>query len=133
MLTKLAVSGYRSLRDVKLALGPVTLVTGANGAGESNLYKALKLLADVAQGNIIRSLAYEGGLSSTLWAGPETISASVRRGDYPVQGTVRKGPISLKLGFAGDDYGYAIDLGLPAPPLPASYFSRDPVIKTEAL
>jgi predicted ATPase len=50
-----------------------------------------------------------------------------------VQGTVRKGPISLKLGFAGGDYGYAIDLGLPAPPPPASYFSRDPVIKTEAL
>jgi predicted ATPase len=108
-------------------------VTGANGAGKSNLYKALRLLADVAQGNIIRSLAFEGGLSSTLWAGPETIAASVRRGDYPVQGTVRKGPVSLKLGFAGDDYGYAIDLGLPAPPPPASYFSRDPVIKAEAL
>jgi predicted ATPase len=131
MLTKLAVHGYRSLRDVKLALGPVTLVTGPNGAGKSNLYKALRLLADVAQGNVIRSLAFEGGLSSTLWAGPETIAASVRRGDYPVQGTTRKGPVSLKLGFAGDDYGYAIDLGLPAPP--ASSFSRDPVIKAEAL
>ena len=103
MLTKLAVHGYRSLRDVKLALGPVTLITGANGSGKSNLYKALRLLADVAQGNIIRSLAYEGGLSSTLWAGPETIAAGVRRGDYPVQGTARKGPISLKLGFAGND------------------------------
>jgi predicted ATPase len=133
MLTKLAVHGYRSLRDVKLALGPVTLVTGPNGAGKSNLYKALRLLADVAQGNVIRSLAFEGGLSSTLWAGPETIAASVRRGYYPVQGTARKGPVNLKLGFAGDDYGYAIDLGLPAPPPPASYFSRDPVIKTEAL
>jgi predicted ATPase len=55
----------------------------------------------------------------------------VRRGDYPVQGTARKEPISLKLGFAGDDYGYAIDLGLPPPP--SGYFGRDPVIKTEAL
>ncbi len=132
MITKLAVSGYRSLRDVKLALGQVTLITGPNGAGKSNLYKALRLLADVGQGNIIRSLAFEGGLSSTLWAGPESISAAVRRGDYPVQGTVRKGPVSLKLGFAGDDYGYAIDLGLP-PPKPPSAFSRDPEIKTEAL
>ena len=42
---------------------------------------------------------------------------------------MRKGPISLKLGFAGDDYGYAIDLGLPTPS--SSQFSRDPAIKTE--
>ena len=133
MLTKLAVSGYRSLRDIKLALGPVTLVTGPNGAGKSNLYKALRLLADVAQGNVVRSLAYEGGLTSTLWAGPETIAASVRRGDFPVQGTARKGPASLKLGFAGNGYGYAIDLGFPTPSPPPYYFSLDPVIKAEAL
>jgi predicted ATPase len=108
----------------------VTIVTGPNGAGKSNLYKALRLLADVAQGRAIRSLALEGGLSSTLWAGPETISASVRRGEYAVQGTARKGPISLKLGFGGEDYGYAIDLGLPSS---KGAFSRDPEIKAEAL
>ena len=34
---------------------------------------------------------------------------------HAVQGTRRKGPISLKLGFASDDFGYAIDLGLPTP------------------
>jgi hypothetical protein len=26
-----------------------------------------------------------------------------------LQGTVRKDPISLRLGFASDDFGYAID------------------------
>jgi predicted ATPase len=132
MLTKLAIHGYRSLREIKLQLGPLTLVTGPNGAGKSNLYKALRLLADVAQGRVIRSLAWEGGLSSTLWAGPETIAASVRRGEHSVQGLARKNPVSLKLGFAGDDYGYAIDLGLP-PAVPPSAFSRDPEIKAEAL
>jgi predicted ATPase len=48
-----------------------------------------------------------------------------------VQGTVRKASLSLKLGFAGDDYGYAIDLGLPQPS--SSAFARDPEIKVEAL
>jgi predicted ATPase len=134
MITKLAVSGYRSLRDIKLNIGPVTLVTGPNGTGKSNIYKALRLLADVAQGDVIRSLAHEGGLSSTLWAGPTTIAASVKRGDYPVQGTARRVPVSLKLGFAGDDYGYAIDLGLPIPPPEGrKFFARDPEIKCEAL
>jgi predicted ATPase len=48
-----------------------------------------------------------------------------------VQGTVRTGPISLKLGFAADDFGYAIDLGQPVPS--SSMFARDPEIKVEAL
>src|SRR5215471_13193347 len=61
------------------------------------------------------SLARGGGFGSTLWAGPNEFSRSVLRGDYPVQGTVCEGPISLRLGFAGDEFGYAIDLGLPIP------------------
>src|ERR1700726_2117927 len=131
MITKVAISGYRSLRDVRLALGALNVVTGANGSGKSSLYRALRLLADVAQGRIIQSLAGEGGLHSTLWAGPESFAGSVKRGRHPVQGPARKGPISLKLGFAGEDYGYAIDLGLPQ--TCGSAFARDPEIKAESL
>src|SRR5262245_22156992 len=130
MITTIAISGYRSLRDVRIALGPLNVVTGANGSGKSSLYRALRLLADVAQGRIVQSLATEGGLHSTLWAGPETFGRAVKRGEHPVQGTGRKGPVSLKLGFSGTDYGYAIDLGLPIPS--GSEFSRDPEIKAES-
>lgn len=131
MISKLAISGYRSLRECVLALGAINVVTGPNGAGKSNVYRALRLLGDIAQGRIIQSLAREGGLNSTLWAGPEAFSSAMKRGDMPVQGTRRQGPISLKLGFLGEDYGYAIDLGLPIPS--ASAFGRDPAIKAEAL
>jgi predicted ATPase len=130
MITKVAISGYRSLRDIRIALGSLTVVTGANGSGKSSLYRALRLLADVAQGRIIQSLAAEGGLQSTLWAGPESFGRAVKRGEQPVQGTVRRNRVALKLGFAGDDYGYAIDLGLPLPS--SSQFSRDPEIKAES-
>ena len=129
MIRKIAIAGYRSLRDVRLALGTLNVATGANGSGKSSLYRALRLLADVAQGRIIQSLAAEGGLSSTLWAGPESFARSVKKGQHPVQGTVRKASISLKLGFSADDYGYAIDLGLPQA---GSAFSRDPEIKVES-
>lgn len=71
MILTLAVSGYRSLRDLVLPLDRITLVTGANGSGKSSLYRSIRLLADVAQGQAIASLAAEGGLNSTLWAGPE--------------------------------------------------------------
>ncbi len=131
MISKLAIAGYRSLRDLRLPIGPLNVVTGPNGSGKSSLYRALGLLADVAQGRVLQSLAAEGGLASTLWAGPESFSRGMKRGEQPVQGTVRKNPVSLKLGFGGDDYGYAIDLGLPIPN--RSMFDRDPQIKVEAL
>jgi predicted ATPase len=132
MILNLAVAGYRSLRDVRISLGRINVVAGANGSGKSSLYRALRLIADVSQGRVVQSLAAEGGLSSTLWAGPEMIARQVKAGIHPVQGTARKNAIALKLGFSGEDYGYAIDLGLPAP-FPPSFFSRDPEIKVESL
>ncbi len=133
MITDLCISGYRSLRDVRLGLDALNVVTGANGSGKSSLYRALRLLADIAQGRIIPSLAAEGGLVSALWAGPEQFSRATKQGTQPVEGLVRKAPVSLKLGFSSEDYGYAIDLGLPIRPPTPSWFTRDPVIKAESL
>jgi predicted ATPase len=107
------------------------VVTGANGSGKSSLYRALRLLSEAAQGRVVASLAAEGGLPSTLWAGPERFSRGMIAGELPVQGTVRKAPMSLRLGFASEDYGYAIDLGMPKPS--SSRFSLDPEIKVEAM
>jgi predicted ATPase len=131
MLCALAVANYRSLRDLVIPLRRLNVVAGPNGSGKSNLYRALRLLAETAQGRVISSLAREGGFPSTLWAGPETRSRAVARGDHPVEGTPRKRVVSLRLGFAGDDFGYAIDLGLPV--VSCSAFSNDPEIKRECV
>lgn len=136
MLRTLAIANYRSLRQLLVPLGRLTLVTGANGSGKSSVYRALRLLAETAYGGVTRSLAREGGLQSVLWAGPESISSAMRRGELPVEGTRRRHPVQLRLGFAGeapDDYGYAIDIGLPIPIPGGSLFDRDPEIKAEAV
>jgi predicted ATPase len=112
-------------------LGKLNLIKGVNGSGKSNLYKALRLLADTASGGIVNSLAREGGLQSTIWAGPERLSREMRVGRVPVQGTSRKDPVRLKLGFSGDDFGYCITMGLPAPS--DSAFALDPEIKRESI
>ncbi|TCO44907.1 putative ATPase [Kribbella antiqua] len=126
MLTTLAVENYRSLRRMVMPLRGLNVVTGANGTGKSSLYRALRLLADASRNGAVAALAREGGLQSTLWAGPEHV-----RKDRPVQGTVRTKAVGLRMGFAGDDYGYLMDLGLPIPN--GSVFDLDPEIKREAL
>jgi predicted ATPase len=131
MLTTLAVENYRSLRDLVLPLSGLTVVTGPNGSGKSSLYRALRLLADASRNGAVAALAREGGLPSTLWAGPETIGRAVREGRSPVQGTVRSKAIGLRLGFAGDEFGYALDLGLPVPG--ETMFNLDPEFKREAV
>jgi predicted ATPase len=132
MLNTLAIAGYRSLRSITLPLGRLNIITGANGSGKSNLYRALRLLAETAQGNVVGALAREGGLQATLWAGPEHISPRMERGEVPIQGGPRRERPALKLGFSGDDFGYAIDFGFPTPSS-QSAFSLDPEIKCEAI
>ena len=137
----LAIENYRSLRRLVVPLHRVNVITGPNGSGKSSLYRALRLLADTSRNGAVAALAREGGLASTLWAGPEAGSATSKRRGHAGQGTNRRGaPVSLKLGFAGDEFGYAIDLGLPgiapssrlAPEIKTA-FLLDPEIKTESI
>lgn len=131
MIHTLAVANYRSLRSVVAPLQSLNLISGENGSGKSSLYRALRLLSDTAQGGVVASLAREGGFSSTLWAGPETITRAMRKGEQAVQGGRRREPVHLRMGFAGDELSYSIDLGLPPPE--ASAFQGDPEIKRECI
>jgi predicted ATPase len=100
-------------------------------------------LLETAQGGVVNALAREGGLDSTFWAGPETISRRMRNGEVAIEPTVRQGVKRLRLGFAGEDFSYSISLGLPdsnghfmlpgdTHPSP-SRFSLDPQIKRECI
>ncbi len=143
MLRALAIESYRSIRQLIVPLERVNVVTGANGSGKSNLYRSLRLLADTSRNGAVAALAREGGLASTLWAGPGAGASNARRRGFPTQGTNRRrSPVGLKLGFAGDEYGYAIDLGLPraaadsartTDPRDRTAFLLDPEIKTESI
>ncbi|WP_372344599.1 AAA family ATPase [Streptomyces sp. KL116D] len=120
MITTLAVENYRSLRRLIVPLDRLNVITGANGTGKSSLYRSLRLLAAAARGGAVAALAQEGGLPSVLWAGERDT-----------------GPVGLRLGFAGDEFGYAVDFGLPGssgagPDGGGSLFQLDPEIKREA-
>jgi predicted ATPase len=131
VIKTLAIEHYRSLRRLVMPVATLNVVTGANGSGKSSLYRALRLLAGSSRNGAVAALAREGGLPSTLWAGPEKVGRSVREGRYPVQGTVRSEVVGLRLGFGADDISYAVDFGLPAPSQTA--FALDPEIKRECI
>jgi predicted ATPase len=134
MINTLAIGNYRSLLNLVIPFGSLNVITGENASGKSNLYKALRLLSETAQGGVINSLAREGGLNSTFWAGPENISKRMRDRDVEIQGGPKQKAARLRLGFSGDEFGYSISLGLPPPGnLGPTAFALDPEIKRECI
>ena len=131
MLHTFVAANYRSLRDFKLALEPLTVVTGANGSGKSNVYRALRLLAQAADGRLAETLAQEGGIPSVQWAGPHDTRAQQKRG-LTIHGTVGGKPLRIRFGFATEDVAYEIALGLPKSDS-TSRFNLDPEVKTETI
>ena len=82
VITTLAVANYRSLRNIVAPLRALNLVSGENGSGKSSLYRALRLLAETAQGGVVASIAREGGLPSSwrrIWARRKLSSRSCSR------------------------------------------------------
>ena len=55
MLTRLKVSGFKSLVDVDVRFGPFTCITGANGAGKSNLFDAILFLSALADDTLVKA------------------------------------------------------------------------------
>lgn len=112
----LNIQGYRSIQKLNINLGNVNVVTGANGCGKSNLYKAVHLLAQAAHGELAKTLALEGGMPSVLWAGKK-------------RKLTTKEPVRLTLSIESDNYNYEIACGLPKPS--NSAFALDPLVKEE--
>jgi predicted ATPase len=120
MLRTLHLRGYRSLRDFRLSLGRITVVTGGNGVGKSNLYRALAMLQRMADGRFAEAVAQEGGMPSLLWAG-ERRKEELKR-------------ITWELSHA--DFDFSMECGLsPADrnPVEPSKFQTDPDIKSESI
>jgi predicted ATPase len=118
MLRSLRIRGFRSLRDFRMRLGRVTVVTGDNGVGKSNVYRALSMMRRLAAGEFAAAVAEEGGLPSALWAGA----------------TKKNEPRRISWELQHSDFRYQMECGMiPATPGDPTRFKTDPDVKLETL
>lgn len=71
MLRKLALRGFKSIRDVSLELQPLNVLIGSNGAGKSNLVSFFKMLNEMMGGRLQQYIASSGRAQSLLRFGPK--------------------------------------------------------------
>lgn len=74
-LDRIEISGFKSIREMNLQLGPLNVLIGANGAGKSNLVAAFGLLNQVIEGRLQVAVARAGGAASWLHFGPKRTTA----------------------------------------------------------
>src|SRR5688572_17946301 len=98
----LRVAGYRSVRELRLRLRDINVLTGPNGSGKSNLYNSVFLLAKAAAGGLSHVIAEEGGMPSVLWAGERRTRSS---------NPANRDPVRLRLSVDADLFSYELVLG----------------------
>lgn len=126
-LCDFSIRGYRSIRSLRMPVRRLTVLTGANGVGKTNLYRALELIQAAASGDLALSLAREGGLGSALWAGPRKANEQPRLEiDIGLEGALEESADNdatlryrIEIGFGDSKYG--------------AVFSEEPQIKRETL
>jgi predicted ATPase len=100
-LTHVRVAGFRSLREVELDPGPVTVLIGPNGAGKSNLISALYMVRRLAMDDLQLFVGRHGGATYLMHYGPRKTPAieidlafATEKGHYAYQ---------ARLGYGADE------------------------------
>lgn len=116
-LIELEVENFRSLRSIKLPLGPVNVLIGPNGAGKTNVLKVFRFLADMIRTDLIPAMDEHGGFDEILFRGGGSIPDHFR--------------IKLKAAWTPhatfedpDEYELAVTLNDPAPQGQLTRFER---------
>jgi len=78
-IAELHVQGLRTLADVRLRLGNLTVLTGENGSGKSTLIEACEILRRAAEPNFLEEFfEIHGGLDALLSHGTDHVRLSVK-------------------------------------------------------
>lgn len=99
MIKRLKICDFKSIRELDLALDPVTVLVGRSGTGKSNTVQALRFLRNFLLGGMENAANYEWGWERIV----------------PVGEKVPKPSIEVTFSLPGEDkdYTYAVSFGCP--------------------
>jgi len=69
MINRIEIENFKSIREMNLALQPINILIGANGAGKSNFIGFFKLLKNMYDQNLQNYIAEEAGADNVLYFG----------------------------------------------------------------
>ncbi|RKX71299.1 ATPase [candidate division WOR-3 bacterium] len=62
MVRRIEVANFKSFQDLKLDLGPLNVLIGANAAGKSNFVHIFEFLRDIANSGLDNAVSLQGGV-----------------------------------------------------------------------
>ena len=115
MISRLAIRNFRSLKDIELQPGRLTVLIGPNGSGKSNVIDALRFVDAFAwKGRKLNDeVARRGGWEELIWGGEADSRLSIevdwkKESDQPasyattIRGTEEGGAVSVAESVAAD-------------------------------
>lgn len=84
MLTRLSVTGFKSLIDVEVVFGPLTCIAGLNAAGKSNLLDVIMFLSDLTDYSIVEAASRVRDRAGLRRGEVESIFSRTREGVAPI-------------------------------------------------
>lgn len=104
MLKSLHVQHYKSLSDIHIDFGPITLLVGPNGAGKSNVVDALRFLRDAIVHGLDHAVSDRGGIDVLRQYSPTKPHIVNIRAEFVDEETGRDFSYGLRLISARGDF-----------------------------
>ena len=101
MLRRVVIKGFRSIREIDLALRPLNVLIGANGAGKSNIVSFFKMLNEMMAGRLQTYISTTGRAQSLLHFGPKVTPQMEGRLEFEVDNGTDT--YSMRLFYAAGD------------------------------
>ncbi len=101
MITRLEIDGFKTFRDISIEVAPFQILIGAGGAGKSNLFDALVLLAQLANADVRSAFQQSRGEPRELFT---------QLGDGNIAGRMRLAVEMLVPPAVEDDWGASADV-----------------------
>lgn len=115
MIKRVKICDFKSIRELELALDPVTVLVGRSGTGKSNTVQALRFLRNVLLGGQNNAVNHEWGWERIVPVGEKRPQISIE--------------VTFSLPGEEKDYTYAVAFGPPA----QQQFPSQIILKSENL